>query len=582
MPFRFSPKLRLAILWPAAAAILAAASLLYLLLPRVVERSAAAELSEATALLAPLVAARAAAGADLQDFTVELTADSRLRLTLIAADGRVLADSARTAEQVRLMQNHATRPEVRAALARGAGTAVRRSATTGEAYAYAARAVAGPSGPLIVRLAQPVGLLPALGAPLRGALLLAIATAVLAAVAVSAWLTRRLFAPLSRLIAGADRLAAGDLAARLEVPDEQELATLALSLNRLAATVEERIAAARAERDHLRAILAAMADGVLVTDAAGRAILVNPEFRRLFGLAAGVEGATPLEIARQPRVDDLVRRALAGGETAAVEIELDLPERRALSLTAAPLPGRGAVVVARDLTPFARLAETRRDFVANVSHELKTPLAAIHGYAETLRDGALADPATATRFTERILDSSRRLQALLEDLLTLSRLESPAGQRERQEVDLGEAARHAIETLTPAAAERGVDLELRDGSPPPLPGDPDALERLLLNLVDNALKYNRPGGRVTVAVARRGDEAVLEVADTGIGIPSEVLPRIFERFYRVDKGRSRAEGGTGLGLAIAKHVAQAHGGRIEVESEPGRGSTFTVRLPYRS
>jgi two-component system phosphate regulon sensor histidine kinase PhoR len=236
------------------------------------------------------------------------------------------------------------------------------------------------------------------------------------------------------------------------------------------------------------------------------------------------------------------------------------------------------VVVARDTTELTRVADMRRDFVANVSHELKTPLAAIRGYAETLRDGALDEPPTARRFTDRILSQCRRLQELLADLLILSRHEGDAA-LEREPVSLDAIARHAVELLTPAAREKRVEIELREEPVPPVHGDAGNLERLLLNLLDNAIKYNRPDGKITVRVGRCGTEAVLEVIDSGIGIPPESISRIFERFYRVDKGRAREEGGTGLGLAIVKHIAQAHGGQVDVESRIGRGSTFRVRLP---
>jgi two-component system phosphate regulon sensor histidine kinase PhoR len=221
----------------------------------------------------------------------------------------------------------------------------------------------------------------------------------------------------------------------------------------------------------------------------------------------------------------------------------------------------------------------RRDFVANVSHELKTPLTAIRGYAETLRDGALDEPPTAKRFTERILNQCRRLQELLDDLLILSRLEGVDASLERGPVSLDAVARHAVELLGPVAREKGVGIELKEEPLPQIQGDAGGLERLLLNLIDNAIKYSRPDGRITVSVGRCGGDALLEVSDTGIGIPPESIPRIFERFYRVDKGRAREEGGTGLGLAIVKHIAQAHGGQVDVESRAGHGSTFRVRLP---
>jgi two-component system phosphate regulon sensor histidine kinase PhoR len=411
---------------------------------------------------------------------------------------------------------------------------------------------------------------------------LAVLAAGVAILFTSLWLDRRLFEPASRLIAGAQNLASGR-ASRVAVPDEDELAPLALALNRLAATAEQQVEAVSQERDHLQEILASMSEGVLVVGPDGRAQLINPAFYRLFDLAGDFAGRPALEIIRHPGFARLIEETLRSRQPQSAQISLSSPERRTLLLASAVLSAgeRGAVVAARDTTELTRVADMRRDFVANVSHELKTPLAAIRGYAETLRDGALDEPPTARRFTDRILSQCRRLQELLADLLILSRLEGDAA-LEREPVSLDAIARHAVELLTPAAREKGVEIELCEEPVPPVPGDAGNLERLLLNLLDNAIKYNRPDGRITVRVARCGGEAMLEVSDTGIGIPPESIPRIFERFYRVDKGRAREEGGTGLGLAIVKHIAQAHGGQVDVESRVGRGSTFRVRLPLAS
>ena len=396
------------------------------------------------------------------------------------------------------------------------------------------------------------------------------------------WIDRRLFHPLERLIAGAGELAAGR-AQRVEEVDTAELAVLARALNHLAETAETQFAAVRSERDHLQSILASMSEGVLVVGPDGRVSSVNPAFRRLFDLAGEVSGKPLLEISRQPELGRVVAETLRQGGPQSGQIELQVPERRTLLLASAALAGgeRGAVVVARDTTELTRVSDMRRDFVANVSHELKTPLAAIRGYAETLRDGAIEEVETARRFTDRLLWQCRRLQTLLDDLLTLSRLES-IGQTvaQREPVDLSALAQRAVETLAAAARERRIRLEVGEQQPMPrIKGDADGLERLLVNLLDNAIKYNRPGGEVMLHLAVADGQAMIAVSDTGIGIPPEALGRIFERFYRVDKGRAREEGGTGLGLAIVKHLAQAHGGHVEVESRMGRGTTFRVFLP---
>jgi len=592
-PFRSSSKLRLATLWPAVAAGLVSAILLSYLLPRLLEQSAANQLQDTLDILAPVLTAHVVgpprvSSTELHTWVRELAGESDLRITIIDREGVVLADSSRTLEQLRAMDNHGGRPEVVAARRSGRGSSVRVSDTTGLKYAYAARLVARPDGDRwTLRLAQPLESSNVLQRNLLTTLALAGGIALLAMVAVTWWLDRRLFRPLALLIEGAGQLAAGRYRYRVDVPEEDDLATLALSLNRLAGRVEEQIAAVKEQRDHLRAILSSMAEGVLVVDRHARAVFANPAFHRIFDVDGEVEGLLPLEITRRGELAAIVESTLDEEKPLKSEVEMRSPERRMLALSSAVLAGEpgGAVVVARDITESRRLADTRRDFVANVSHELRTPLSAIRGFAETLRDGALDHTETARRFTERILEHCERLQALLNDLLILSRLESVDLPVELdEEVDLGQVVQRALEVVQPQAREKKIGITIDDGPIPTLQGNAESLERLVLNLLENAVKYNRPGGHVEIRLLsfkrpRRAGQVVLEVADDGIGIPSEALPRIFERFYRVDKGRSREEGGTGLGLAIVKHVAQVHDGRVEVESEIGQGTTFRVRLP---
>ena len=579
------PKLRLAPLWPALAAVLTATASLWLLLPSLLERSAEVQLLDTLRLVTPVVAEASerlpgAPDAGLQAWVQGISAEGGLRLTVMRSDGTVIADGARTADQLPAMENHAERPEIRAALATGAGSAVRRSGTTGQLYVYAARSVTDAHGRLlVVRLAEPLSHLESLRGQIAASMLLAALAGGLASLIISLWIDRHVFRPFYRLVKGASDLASGR-ARRVEVPDEEELAALALALNRLAETAEAQFAAVRGERDQLKAILASMAEGVLLVGADGRALLANPAFLKLFDLSGEVAGRTVLELLRQPELARVVDDTLRLGQPQSGQIELQTPERRTLLLASAALAGgeRGAVVVTRDTTELTRVADMRRDFVGNVSHELKTPLAAIRGFAETMRDGALDEPPVARRFTERILEQCRRLQALLDDLLTLSRLET-VSLRERERVALDDVVRHAADTLAPLAREKGVRVEVVAPDIPAVLGESDAVERLVLNLLENAIKYNRPQGQVAVHLSATGEDVLLEVSDTGIGIPPDALPRIFERFYRVDKGRAREEGGTGLGLAIVKHVAQAHGGQVEVDSRLGRGTTFRVRLP---
>lgn len=596
---RLSPKLRLANLWPALAALSTAALLLFWLVPRLVQQSAGEQLQDGIDVLVPLVSARLSTGArgdgdgddTFQSWVRRLAADSDLRITVVATDGRVLADSDRTPTQLERMDDHSDRPEIRQARDSGRGVAVRSSATTGRQYVYAARDVRdGPGAPYVLRLAEPLGALEQMRGGLVLIMLLAVAIALLVMVTISWWLDRRLFRPLAVLIDGAGKIAQGEYRHRVELPEEDEVAQLGKALNHLAARVEEQIDAVRAERDHLRAILASMSEGVLVVGSDGRAVSANESFYRLLEVREPAEGKLPLEITRRVELAALIEDTLAQGEPGRREIALRSPRSRVLALTSAALSGpeSGAVVVVRDTTEATRLNQVRRDFVANVSHELKTPLAAIRAYAETLRDGAIDDAPTARRFTDRILDQCRRLQALLHDLLTLSKLESVEVEPLRRDpVDLVRVARRAAELVAPRARERrvGIDVSAEGGDIPEVPGDAESLERMMVNLLENAVKYNHPDGWVRVGLGTSGDSAgpsttvLVEVEDGGIGIPADALPRVFERFYRVDKGRSRDEGGTGLGLAIVKHVVQSHGGEIEVESDVGLGTTFRIRFP---
>ena len=589
MTLAFSPKLRLAPLWPAAAALLVVAVLLLFQLPGILAAAAARDLADTAEIAAravPLPAQTPTAVPDptLQRFVREWVRGTSLRVTVIAVDGLVFADSARSDADVAVMTDHRQRPEVLAALDRGSGRAMRRSATTGIETAYAARLVTTESGLVwIVRVAVPISTAEVVARHITRALLLSALAAAAVVAVLAGWLGRRLFRPLSGLIVAADAIGGGDYERRVPIPDPPELATLGRALDRIAVEARRQLAAVASERNHLRSTVAGMAEGVLMADRDGRVLLVNPAFRSLLGIAADAPAAEALALAREPRLADLVERTLSQGVVGSELIALPEPRRRIVALAARPLvDAQGVVVVARDVTESEQLHQMRKDFVANVSHELRTPLSAIHGYAETLVDGAVAEPETAMRFSQRILDQCRRLGELLDDLLTLSRLEGSEPFHALEPVDLRETAAEAIELLAGHAAAKAIAVELEPGTPCTVRGDADGLLRLVSNLVDNAIKYNRPGGSVHVRVLEREGSIALEIADTGIGIPAAALPRIFERFYRVDKGRAREEGGTGLGLAIVKHVAQAHSGRVEVDSDPGRGTTFQVLLPRYS
>ena len=577
----FSNRLRLALALPAFAALLVSTGILWVLLSNLLQQSAARQLLSALPIVADSVADQLSLGPDqLQDLAHELTGDTEVRLTVIREDGIVVADSSRTWEQVGTMDNHAGRPEVSAALGSGQGSSVRRSDTTGVHYVYAAQVVTSEEGRYVLRLAQPLAGLQALRRSLGWVLIAASVAALLAMSGLLWWLEWRVSKALPELVTGAEILEAGDFSHRVTLPTDPELARIGRFLNRIAEEAETRIEELETERRHLRAVVSSMGEGVLVTDSEGFVWLANSAFNEIFEIRGETSGRSPLELTRQTQLEDLIISTLVKGLGSTTEIELQGLPSRHVALASTPLgEGLGAVVVARDITDLVRLTQVRRDFIANISHELKTPLAAIRGYTETLRDGAMDEPEASHRFLGRILQQCSRLQTLLEDLLTLSRLENLEGQLEPQPVDLQRILDDCLETLAPKISERQIDLDVNLTPLPRQTGDPEALQRLFINLLENAIKYNRTGGRVAVELSPNAGEVVLQVNDTGIGIPATSIDRVFERFYRVDKGRSRDEGGTGLGLAIVKHVAQLHGGYVEVESHLGEGSSFRVHLP---
>lgn len=363
------------------------------------------------------------------------------------------------------------------------------------------------------------------------------------------------------------------LALGLSLRDRRRLRARLERLERELTDLTGRLAAAADRLAEERSALEAMPEGLVLFDDAGRAALANPAATRLLGRTPQTaEGLLPLDLR------EAVRAARAERRPRTAELEVGAPPRL-LRADAVPAAEDGAVLlVLRDVTEARRLEVVRRDFVANASHELKTPVASIRAAAETLRTAASEDPEAAARFGERIEREAVRLSRIVSDLLDLSRLET-GGEAEAEEVALDALVDDEVERVRPAAEEAGVRLAFETEAVPPVRGSARDLALMTRNLLDNAVAYTRAGGRVDVALRREGDEVVLTVADTGIGIPSRDLDRIFERFYRVDRARSRETGGTGLGLSIVRHVVDNHGGSVRVRSELGRGSTFEVRLP---
>jgi two-component system phosphate regulon sensor histidine kinase PhoR len=402
------------------------------------------------------------------------------------------------------------------------------------------------------------------------------------------WTTARI-APLARVAA---QLAEGR---RARVPRDEsahrvdELGTLASALHDMAEGVERRIAAVDEDRTRFSAVLSEMVEGVLVLDRVGRVLLVNPAMERMLGCRAEeATGHRWIEVVRQHDLNELIAAVLKSGEPKTAEIVLDEPDgRRTFAVQGSPArrPDAGdeahrSVFVFHDVTPLKRLERVRSDFIANVSHELRTPLTSIIGYLEALLDGAQDDAGRREEFLRTIKTHADRLNALVADLLQLSQIESGEYRWRREAVDVADLARRSTELVAPQARRKRITLRGPDRTTGiEVTADSDKLTEVLLNLLDNALKYTEDGGTVEVAVEAGDGMAVIRVRDTGFGIPPADLERIFERFYRVDRARSRALGGTGLGLSIVKHIVEAHGGTVAVDSRLGRGSTFTVRIP---
>ncbi len=498
------------------------------------------------------------------------------RVTLIDRNGRVRGDTEFDRGALTRLENHATRPEVRAARDSGVGRAERVSASTNERQLYVA-VRGGPGELAAVRVSTTLAGVDARLHAVQGAVALAGLTALLAAAGLAWLLSRDVAKPLVQLADAARAIAQGRSPA---FPDSTvpEVSRHISALHTMHQELDRRFAELRREREETATLIETMADGVLAADARGDIVTLNTAARRLLGYGP-TDALPPLaELFHDKSARDLVDAILAGRDAEPVDFALG---GDALLLAGRALPNGGALLVVRDVTELRRLETVRRDFVANVSHELKTPLTSIVGYAETLAAEAGAGPPSQTeQFAQTILNNARRMQRLVDDLLDLSRIESRHWRPEPEPVDIAAAVREAWASFAERAREQRVELAVQAAPGADiLTADQDAVRQILTNLFDNALRHTLAGGRITVSAAPANDGVVLAVRDTGSGIAPEHLPRIFERFYRADPGRSRAQGGTGLGLAIVKHLVEAHGGRAEARSTPGKGTTIRMYFP---
>lgn len=513
---------------------------------------------------------------------VASAATSGVRVTVVMPDGRVVADSQ---TETSTMENHSDRPEIRDALQKGEGQATRQSVSVNQPLLYyAKRAHFGGDTPVVLRLALPLEGIEARLSAFRKRLWMWSLLILVLAGTVSLQFSRSFTDRIERLREFSRCVADGDF--RPLAPDGtgDTLEALGVSLNQTASRLDRTIRTLTEERNLSAAILGSMVEGVAVVNGMERLVFANPGFAAILGLdVPPVSGSSLLEVVRQTELIGAVRRVLAGESRVEAEIVTGTLRQHFFAATVASVRAgetSGAVIVLHDITELRKLERIRRDFVANVSHEFRTPLTAIQGFTETLLAGAMDDPNNRLRFLGIILEHSRRLARLTEDLLKLSQMDADRLELEVRRVSVAALVESCYETARHRAAEKELTLSLDLPSMvADVAGDARRLQEVLQNLLDNATQYTLPGGKIILSVTQSGDEVIFTVADTGIGIPQADQPRIFERFYRVDAARSREAGGTGLGLAIARHLIEVHGGRLWVQSELGVGSKFHFSVP---
>lgn len=545
-------------------------------------------LSDAALLVRGQLVEKIAAGrsAELQNLVRQLGQEIGIRVTAIALDGEVLADSEmESLADVAKMDNHRDRPEVIRALASGQGASQRPSVTFKEVYSYLAVRADVDGKPVgTVRTSLTMAAIDEQTAAERRLVWTLAGAVFLCVSALSYWLVGRILAPVADITKAANSIASGNYQHRIYVANRDELGSLASTLNRMSQALDTRMTELTERHERQATVLGGMIEGVIAVDQRQRIAFANAAAGRLFNFRpVAAEGRRLLEVVRNHELDAAVNAAITTRQPQRLETMREGGDKLSVAIQATPLAGNpcpGVVLVMHDTTELRRLESLRRDFVANVSHELKTPLSSIKAYAETLRNGALGDRETAVKFVERIQEQADRLHNLIIDMLSLARIESAQEVFSIEPVSVREVVEECVAAQRAVAEAKRIELRAdADDAPCSVRADREGLREILDNLVDNAIKYTSEGGRVTIRWKSLANKAAIEVEDTGIGISADDLSRVFERFYRVDKARSREMGGTGLGLAIVKHLSQSFGGGVSATSEPGKGSTFVVSLP---
>jgi two-component system phosphate regulon sensor histidine kinase PhoR len=522
---------------------------------------------------------------DINHLSHDLAKQTGLRVTVIARDGTVIGESDKPESDLKKIENHLQRPEVQQALHEGIGSDMRKSDTIGVDLLYVAIPVRDDKVVGIVRVAIPLVKIEETTARVLHTVGVSSLAVGLAAIPILYWLSRRVTRPILQMQKAAGRMAQGDFTEKAPYRVSGELGELATALNAMSSQLEARIRELSEEKADLGAILAGMTEGVLVARSDGTVRLTNQALRQQFGITEDTVGKTVLEAFRNVPLQELIAEVVQEGDVAARELSFLTPNERTYELSATRLQGSdgtvtGVIVVFHDITRMRQFENTRKEFVANVSHELRTPLSIIKGYVETLLDEQPPDGEMARQFLNTIQRHSRRLEALIADLLSISALESQQARLNFEPVSMRAVAESVLDELARQAQEKSIAVSLE--FPERLPdvrADAQRLHQVLFNLLDNAIKYTQAGGHVTILATEKDGAIEAAVADDGVGIGPEHLPHVFERFYRVDKARSRELGGTGLGLSIVKHIVQSHGGRVWAESQIDKGSTFYFTLP---
>ena len=522
--------------------------------------------------------------ANLEALVKGLSLRNDSRITIIDNQGRVLADSGLSRGEVINIENHASRPEVKTALMGLTGDNIRYSATLKIDMLYVAlpiRAKEGIAG--IIRLALPVGNVQSMMSAIRKTIVLNIFLALCLALILAYVLITSITKPLNKIINASRRFAEGDFSQRVYYDSRDEIGELASTLNRMAQDMENKIKEIEAQNQQLKTIFQNMVEGIIVTDKSGGIVSVNQAIEEIFSIASRKAKGRPfLEVIRNTDMAEIIRVVLEEKRFFSSELALVYPVQKVFQVNASPLFEKdrinGCLLVIHDISEVRRLENIRRDFVANVSHELKTPLTSIKGFVETLLEGALEDKENNRSFLKIIQGHAERLDSLVNDLLALSGLESKEMVLAKEEISPAHELDEIIAWFSSLAKKKGIAIENELSPDIRLKADKGRIRQVFTNLLDNAVKFNKEKGSVRIYAEETGGKIKISVEDSGIGIPAKDIPRIFERFYRVDKARSRELGGTGLGLSIVKHIVELHGGSVGVESTEGIGSKFWFTL----